>query len=164
MLANGAVDALQRLQLLKQPITEVTWSMHEQDMANNWTALTQEIDDKLGWTIRCIRAIESSRYLAAQRCTQAYPYLHSLIDTSLPNSRDGEQLEPLRLHAIELARNCILQDLREVAADDGTVDEHTQRNRRSRIQEKIVDSNLAPLPLLQCCKRPMEGLSLIRLL
>ena len=46
-------------------------------------------------------------------------------------------LEPLRIHAIELARANVLQELRAVNADDGQVDDNIQRNRRSRIQEKI---------------------------
>lgn len=99
--------------------------------------LAAEVDDKLGWTIRCIRAVELRRPTTITRCFQAYPYLHTLIHTGRMDLQEGVHLEPLRCHAVELSCAGILRDLQSVAADDWVVDEHIQRNRRSHIQEKI---------------------------
>ena len=135
--SHGRGEPLQRLHLLKKAIIDTTWTMHEQDLQQGRVVQATEIDDKLGWTIRCIRAAEQNRNTMVKKCTKAYPHLATLVTTELPDFRNGLILEPLRTHAIELARANVLQELRAVNADDGQVDDNIQRNRRSRIQEKI---------------------------
>ena len=43
---------MQKLDYLKKAITEVTWAMHEEEVAKKVVEEAAEVDDQLGWTIR----------------------------------------------------------------------------------------------------------------
>eukprot|EP00959_Pyramimonas_sp_CCMP1952_P417634 8749916-Pyramimonas_sp.AAC.2 len=71
---------------------------------------TTDIDDHLGWTLRCIRALGRGAVGTVRRCCQAHPKLNSML---------GRPLEAIQAHAVELARGSALQQLREVQAAEG---------------------------------------------
>ena len=90
---------MRRLLLIKQSIADVTKKMQLE--AN--IARAESTDDKLGWTMRFIRASEEVRMITMRRCVDAYPHLGTLADPGDPNIRTGIGLDGLRQHAIELA-------------------------------------------------------------
>ena len=128
---------MRRLQALKQAVHEVTWTMHEDAVKANSTTLAEDNDDKLGWTMRFIRAVEKNNRSVSEKCIRAYPLLTKLVDAQDPHLRAGGKLQPIKAHAIELSRAMVLAEMRAIQSDDGSVGEDTQRNRRSKIQEKL---------------------------
>ena len=61
-------------------------------------------DDKLGYTIRFMRAAEKIDMFAMEKCIAAYPHLGSLVNSRDPSFRNKEGLATVRAHALELAR------------------------------------------------------------
>ncbi len=129
--------ALRQLALLKTTIADITWNMQDEDRLAQAAGLVQETDDCMGWTLRFIRAAERQQRSTMQRCIRAYPYLAQLVDWQDPQLREGGRLEPLRSHAVELARASIVEELRAIQNDEGTVDDSVQRTRRSRVEVRL---------------------------
>ena len=79
-LAQDAMAAspLRRLALLKASIREVSASMEVRGRAGE-TLSTESLDDKVGCTMRFIRAAEAGRVEARRRRIAAYPHLAILV-------------------------------------------------------------------------------------
>jgi hypothetical protein len=110
-------NAVRRLVVVKRAISTVTKHMHREHIV----AEAAGTDDKLGWTMAYIRAIESIKLSRMSQCAKAYPYLASLVDPLNPNARIDPGMVRLRSHAVELARGGItekLSRLRGMNADD----------------------------------------------
>ena len=129
--------ALRQLAVLKEAIVNVTRGMHEHNVRHNEAVQAQETDDQLGWTVRCLRAVQHNRQKIVYRCIRAYPKLSELVDCSGKDPRCDGRLEPLKKHAADLARQAVLDELRAIQDDDGKVDDNVQRNRRSRAQVRL---------------------------
>ena len=123
-------SAFDRLRLLKESMREVSWSMQEDMVRCKVASEAEEVDDRLGWTMRLLRAIEGGREGVKVRCLQAYPALSSYI------SAQGD-LEPLRQHAIALHRASILEELKGIQADSLGNNDHATASRRSRVQARL---------------------------
>ena len=61
---------MRKLQALKQAVHEVTWTMHEDAVKANSTTLAEDNDDKLGWTMRFIRAVEKTTAVSARNVSE----------------------------------------------------------------------------------------------
>ena len=53
--------------------------MHEEEVAKKVVEEAAEVDDQLGWTIRCIRAMEKGHSSSVRKCVRAYGVLASLV-------------------------------------------------------------------------------------
>ena len=95
-------QALRRLVLVKQAMREVTVTIQRASKAKATTT-----DDKLGWTMRFLRAMEDVRLNTASVCVRAYPRLRELANPDNPNARLQSGLAAVRQHAIELAKSSI---------------------------------------------------------
>jgi hypothetical protein len=111
------------LVLLKQAIKDTTRTMGREQTYN--AAKTTE--DRLGWTIMFIRAVEDVSLTAMQRHALAYPHLAKLVDHRNPNLRLNGGLDVVRKHAIHLAHSSITEDL---AALDKSNDDLLRRTQR----------------------------------
>ena len=60
-MGKDADDPFGRLFNLKQAITEVSSTMTAEQAYSRKRAEAEEVDDKLGWTIKCVRAAERGR-------------------------------------------------------------------------------------------------------
>ena len=134
---NSPQGALRQLFILKQAIMDVTRTMHEDHVRNAFESQAKETDDRLGWAIRCLRAIQQDRPQTVDRCVSAYPALAKLINRGGGDARINGHLTPLKKHVEELARASVLEELRAIQADDGLVDDHVQKNRRSKAQVRL---------------------------
>ena len=120
---------MRRLLLAKQAIVQVTRKL-QLEMKE---AQAESTDDKLGCTMRFIRAAEELRMGTMRKCISAYPYLRTLADPENPNTRINDGLRPVREHAIELTREGILNDIRELHARSNDLDEIQRNVRRDNI-------------------------------
>ena len=64
-----------RLQAVKQAVREVSQEIQDEINAMRDNAKADDIDDKFGWTMRCLRAIEKNHSGTVHRATNAYPTL-----------------------------------------------------------------------------------------
>ena len=78
----------------------------------------ETLEDRLGWTIRFLRAAEDVRLQVMERCAQAYPRLRDMADARNPLCRERGMLSPVRAHAVELAREAALDEIRVVEKQD----------------------------------------------
>ena len=62
-------------------------------------AVANTTDDKLGWAMRFLRAMEEVRLTTASQCVRVYPDLRRLANPDNPNSRLGNGLDRVRQHA-----------------------------------------------------------------
>ena len=104
---EGANQPARRLVLAKRAITAVTRAM----CRDKKRAETITSEDKLGWTMRFLRAAEGLHVRSMEKCVEAYPHLCKLADCHSPNVRIRLGLTKVREHAIELARNSVRDDL-----------------------------------------------------
>ena len=149
---------LRQLAILKETIAEVTNCMHSDSRKRNEITQAEETDDQLGWAVRCLRAIQHNRPHMVQRCFKAYPRLSQLVNCSGSDPRCNGRLEPLKKHIEELARQATLEELRTIQEDDGKVEEHVQRNRRSRAQvrlNRLKPGNCGTVAALKCADGSM---------
>ena len=78
---------------------------------------SKSTDDKLGFTIRFLRAAQEVRLPSMESCTVQYPFLATLADYRDPNLRNSGKLEAVRSHAMELARSSVTEGLRELGSN-----------------------------------------------
>jgi hypothetical protein len=126
-------QALRRLLLLKKAIEGVTVTMHREGCAS--AAATP--DDKLGWTVRFIRAAEEIRVRTMERCIDSYPHLLTLVEGLSPNLRIGSGLAKVRMHALELARSAVTDELRDLESGRGTMDANQLMRRKENILVRL---------------------------
>ena len=69
---------------------------------------TDEVDDQLGWTLRCLRAWEQGSHTKVIRCIRAYPHLGTIVKVYVDPALGGPALERLRDHAVTLARSAVV--------------------------------------------------------
>jgi len=77
-----------------------------------------EHEDRLGVTMKMLRAIETESPGEVSRCFRRYPHLATLVDN--PYAFDGNRsrrLRALREHAVELAREHALDELGKAHTD-----------------------------------------------
>lgn len=124
------------MRLLKRAIQTVTWDMKTESNTNPPNTQPDHIDDALGWTMRCVRAVEKDAQTTINTCLHAYPTLHTMIGNR--QAPKHLQLTQLKQHAVELAKLDILQTLRANSACTETTSDHDKINQRSYIQRKIL--------------------------
>ena len=90
-------NPIRRLILAKRAIRRVTQNMQREHLVQQASGS----DDKLGWTMAYIRAVES---IKMAQCAVAYPYLATQLEPSDPNARTNPKIAHIREHALELAR------------------------------------------------------------
>ena len=130
-------DPWQQLAILKRAIVDATWNMQEELTRSNSFSEATENDDKVGWTMRMVRAIERNNWSSTGKCVQAYPHLENFSPDSRTGRIDGARMRSLREHAVFLHRADLLDETRSIQADSGEDDAPTQANRRSRIAAKL---------------------------
>ena len=139
---------LRRLALLKRAVKDVTLRMR----AESHVLPADSGDDRLGWTIRFIRSAEEVRLVTMDKCVKAYPHLRSMADPNDPNVREGYSLTKVRNHAVELAREISLNEMRALQAERDGIDELQPRARRESIQVRLKRIS----PGKSTCLRAME--------
>ena len=77
-------DPWQQLAILKRAIVDTTWSIQEEITRSNSFSKAAENDDKVGWTMRMVRAIERSNWSSIGKYYQE--------DNAKRNSLFGESL------------------------------------------------------------------------
>jgi hypothetical protein len=110
-LSNG----IQKLVLLKEAIKEVGSRL---DSAAEQRIPAESLEDRLGITMKFIRSVEGWLCGAIPSCIVSYPRLKDLVAN--PYDVGGNLSIKLRLvrdHAIELAREHALEELKQVQAD-----------------------------------------------
>ena len=123
---------LRRHSRLKEAIQEVTERMQREELRNS----ARTAEDKLGCTMKFIRAAEAERLLTMERCVMAYSELVKMADHRNPNLRQFG-LEPLRQHAVELARDAITQDLHDIDASQNTLDWQQLQTRKEHVSVRL---------------------------
>ncbi len=123
-------SALSRLGLLKRAIIDVTKRMQSEDVRDKAVSMAEEVDDKLGWTMRLLRACEKGHHNVVHKCFKAYPALTSVYSY-------GGSLEPIRQHAVFLNRSSILQELHNIQREEHDADSEDTQFRRSKIQARL---------------------------
>ena len=124
---------LRRLALVKQAMHETTEALGERQRVQ--AEATEE--DRLGWTLRFIRAAERINLLGMSKAVQNYPHLASLADVRSPLLRECGGLGRFRAHAVDLARNVVLADLREAHANADGQSEQALRQRREQLGVRL---------------------------
>lgn len=124
---------LRRLVLVKQAIEEVTLAMRKEAHAD----ATSTPDDKLGWTMRFLRAAEEVRVVAMERCLATYPVLSTLITGCNPDLRSNGGLSKVREHAIELARTAATEEMRGLESKAGGMDGEQAKRRKDHVLVRL---------------------------
>ena len=143
-------DATVQLFTLKEAISRVTTLMDEQASRTKMCEEVTEVDDKLGWTMRCIRAGEKGYWNIIRKACRAYPRLNDFFgDRELADSiaadgksASGTQIQALKSHAVELQRISILDEIKDIQREAAEVGEDGTANRRSKVQSRL--KNLRP--------------------
>ncbi|CAK0845847.1 unnamed protein product, partial [Prorocentrum cordatum] len=133
---SPCISGFARLRILKEAMRTVADTMGREKQQQVPEAT--EADDHLGWTLRCVRALERGAVGTVRRCCQACPRLGTLF---------GGPLEAIQAHAVELARDSALRQLQEIhnAEGDADVDEpdfEALQRRRNRVMQLLA--RLAP--------------------
>jgi hypothetical protein len=141
LIDDDAEQAIRRLAILKKHIRAVTEQMAKEAAAS--PAEEAHADDRLGWTMRFIRAAEQQHQGTRCRCIQAYAHLGTLSTEPLaPHLRLRGGLHKYRQHAVELARDAAIHDLQDLHRDLPTMSEEEARTRRHRNMQTL--RRLAP--------------------
>jgi len=135
-------DPFRKLFLLKQSIKDCSSRLMQEKRESAQLGACNLVDDKVGWTMKAVRAIEKGHRGVLLKCIQAYPQIGKLINPYDDNIRSRRGFTLLRDHAVQLHRECLLDELREIQQDEGSVEEGAIRNRRKRVQFKL--SKLKP--------------------
>ena len=105
---SKADNPMRRIVMLKGAMRAVTKTMNNEGQAG----LAIGVDDKLGWTMSCIRAAEDVNLNRVRMCVRIYPHLATYICPDDPNARASDAMPKLRDHAMQLAREAATEELR----------------------------------------------------
>ena len=72
------------------------------------------VEDKFGWTMRFLLAAEEANPGRMERCAAAYPHLKELVETKNHILLYSRGLAPIRAHAVELAKNEVVEGLHDL--------------------------------------------------
>jgi len=126
---GGAHNAIRRLVLFKDAIRDVT-DNHRGETPSTGEAISP--DDKLGYTMSCLRHIERHNEQGMQKCARAYPKLRDWIYEGTNFTIAATNIIQLRNHAIELAREQIQEQIQSLNSAEATVED------RSRTKDSIL--------------------------
>ena len=124
---------LRRLVLLKEAMTEVAERMVPQ--LHRGPANT--FQDKLGSTMRFIRAAEAQRLLAMRKAVQEYPYLTTLINHVGATTRTQPGMQAVRDHAIMLARKSLAEDLHDFQRTRNDMEDAQAQAVKERLHQRL---------------------------
>lgn len=146
--AEPQAGPLRRLVLLKMAMREVADTMLRERDAKAEQA--EEAEDKLGWTVRFVRAAEGARTGAMQRCLAAYPRLRTLVqDPMALRGVAGDGTDVFRRHAMELAREHAVEQLEALQGEEGTQQRSTRRCRIHQLLTRLSPGRSAALPAVR---------------
>jgi len=113
-------NAIRRLILLKDAIRYVSSNPGEGDPSpidDNTSP-----DDKLGFTMSCLRALERRHVKGVDKCCKAYPKLREWIPDNANFLVDAREIRKIRDHAIELAREQIQHEIHDLGNGEETAE------------------------------------------
>jgi len=126
-------NPVRRLLLLKDAIRN-TYEMKSEESQNRMGTDCSP-DDKLGFAMSCLKAIESGRFTVAWKCARAYARLIEWM----PRWDNDEQLDykvaNLREHVLELAREQIQSDIHSISSEDQLDPEDKHRAKESVLRK-----------------------------
>ena len=125
--------ALRRLHLVKRAMREVS----SQLMVELKVTTAESLDDQLDWTMRFIRAAQQVRISTMEKCAKAYPYLAELVSPQDPLVREGSNLDAVRSHAVELARQSAMAELSRVENSGPGMDDQVRQRKKEQILTKL---------------------------
>jgi len=121
-----------KLLLLKDAIRN-TYNMRHEDSLSLSEEASSSPDDKLGYAMSCLKAIESGRADRASRCARAYPRLWEWIPDQPDDLHVSAKVAAIRNHVLELAREQIRIDIHSVSVDSSIEPED-----KVRVKESIL--------------------------
>ena len=127
--------ALRRLVLLKRAIREVSLRMHSEHSA---AVADLEPDDCLGITMGFLRAIEGFDFTRARRLASRYPLLGTFVDLSRGDLHEDAGLSRVRDHAVELARENLMGDMKKHSREESDLPEPVRQSRRQRFHARLL--------------------------
>ena len=96
-----------------------------------------EADDKVGYTMRFVRAAEGGRAGIMRRCLNLYPHLATLVADPMGLVHcGGAGLHAFRQHAVELAREAAINQLADLHGQGARASEE-HNNRRERLFQTL---------------------------
>ena len=151
-------NPIMRSLMLKDAIKQV----HSNILGENAVIEAKGVEDKLGWTLTCARALERLRFNRAEHSYSCYPSLSSLgkdphISPSLLTpSNLASHLQAVQDHAIELAREDIANDIEVLKKANAEDTNGHNSNMKEQILTKL--KRLSPGESLQLnCVQDAEG-------
>ena len=95
------------------------------------------VEDKIGWTMMCIKAVERINSGTIEEFVAAYLFLAEIIDPANPNTRTLPSYQKLRDHAVILARTQITTDFNAIQNDYASLDLQAKGRRKENILVKL---------------------------
>ena len=90
-------------------------------------------DDKVGWSMTCLRAIETGSMKGVDRCCSTYPHLRTILGpTHLDLHSDSDRMTALRDHIVSLARDRITDDLSSLQQDISDPNDPVRRQKKEK--------------------------------
>ena len=130
-------DPLTKLFLLKQAINSCSRDMVEVKRRKKQQEQCVLIEDKIGWTMKAVRAIEKGHRGVLLRCIRAYPTIGQYINPYQDDMRSGTGFDALRDYAVGLHKVSLLEEIQDIQQDARHADEGAINTRRSRAQFKL---------------------------
>ncbi len=131
---------LKRLVLLKETIKEVANNMASTEVGHT---VATDTSDKLGVVMRFLRAAEKEAFNTVSQCLLRYPHIATLVDNPYDLSGNlAVKLRSLKDHAVELARELALEQMRS-AQDDSDGHDNFEKDKRKKKGMRLLH-RLAP--------------------
>ena len=140
----GRGNAISRLLILKDAMKHV----HDNIVKDNEIVVAESAEDQLGWALIYVRALESQNFERAARACNNFPRLACCGKSanqhpmSLHSSCMGIHMQAIRELVIELARENISEDLRELQGSRSEQSEGEVKTSKESILRKL--SRLSP--------------------
>ena len=135
-------DPFTNLHLLKQAISDVSKHMSEESRRNTLFNQAKDIDDKIGWTMRALRAYERGHRADLLNCIKAYPKIGELVNPYNHLGRGCSGYRALQDWAVQIHKESLLEDLRSLQDDETDLREDAVKHRRGQIQ--VILNRLKP--------------------
>lgn len=124
--------AIRRLLLLKDAISEVTWTMHYEG-SNGQATLSK---DKIGLTVKALRSLEQGKTHAWKKCVEQYPTLVTITGRNRGGGI-GDKVRAIKEHIKELLKETVKKDVEDLAQEARNLPEEETSRRRGEIWNRI---------------------------
>ncbi|CAK0898228.1 unnamed protein product [Prorocentrum cordatum] len=151
---DARTNDIRRLVLAKRAMSTVSSNMQREEETNP----ARSIGDQLSCTLSFIRAAEKTHVRTMRRRAADYPEIREYVDPKDPEARSRDGFQRLKDHALDVARQSLTEEMRDLAAAQLEPNDPRRKARKEHILRKLKRLVPGASDAIKAVKDPEHGM------